>query len=222
MIFQNELIKDKQFDIISFGEVMLRLSPPNKERISQGEVFEKKAGGSELNVVSGSSLLGIRTGIVTKLPNNEMGSFIKNKIRFYGVSDDYIIYDKSKYSRLGIYYYESGAYPRKPTVVYDRHDSSINSIRIEEIDVSIYESTKIFHVSGISLALSDNVRNVVIEMIKKFKKNGTLISFDVNFRASLWDEETSRITITDILPLIDILFISVETLRRMFKQEGSL
>ncbi|WHH60287.1 sugar kinase [Petroclostridium sp. X23] len=222
MILEKELNVDKEFDVIGFGEVMLRLSPPDKERISQGEVFEKKAGGSELNVVSGISLLGLRTGIVTKLPDNEIGKFVKNKIRFYGVSDDYLVYDTSSYKRLGVYFYESGAHPRKPTVVYDRHASSITNISLEEVDPSIYNSTKVFHVSGISLALNESVRQVVIEMIKKFKENGVLISFDVNYRASLWDEDTARETITSILPYIDILFVSEETSRRMLQQQGTL
>lgn len=94
-MFEKQLERKTEFDAIGFGEVMLRLSPPDKERISQGEVFEKRAGGSELNVVSGISALGLRTAIVTKLPDNEIGKFIKNKIRFYGVSDDYIVYDRS-------------------------------------------------------------------------------------------------------------------------------
>jgi len=71
----------KKFDIISFGEVMLRLSPPDKEKISQGQVFEKNAGGSELNVASGAAFLGARTAIITKLPDNKIGRFVKYKIR---------------------------------------------------------------------------------------------------------------------------------------------
>ncbi len=212
----------KEFDVVGFGEVMLRLSSPSKERISQGEMFEKKAGGSELNVVSGISLLGLRTGIITKLPYNEIGKFVKNKIRYYGVSDDYLVFDKSLHKRLGIYYYENGAYPRKPTVVYDRYDSSIASIALEEIDSSVFTNTKVFHVSGISLALSEEVREVVIALIKRFKENGVRISFDVNYRAFLWDEETARDTITSILPYIDILFVSEETSRRMLQQQGTL
>lgn len=216
------LNEKKEFDVIGFGEVMLRLSPPNKERISQGELFEKKAGGSELNVVSGISQLGLRTGIVTKLPYNEIGKFVKNKIRYYGVSDDFIINDTSECKRLGLYYYESGAYPRKPTVVYDRHESTITSISLDEIDPDIYSSTKVFHVSGISLALSEDVRKVVFQMIKRFKENGTLISFDVNYRASLWNEETARKVILPILPYIDILFVSEETSRKMLQQTGKI
>ena len=220
------MIKDdfnkKEFDVIGFGEIMLRLSPLNKERISQGEVFEKRAGGSELNVVSGISSLGLRTGIVTKLPDNEIGKFIKNKIRFYGVSDDYVIYDDSDGKRLGIYYFESGAFPRKPTVVYDRAGSSFTTITTKEINPAVYNSTKIFHVSGISLALSENVRQTAIDMIKGFKKYGTLISLDVNYRASLWDEDLARKVITSIFPDVDILFVSEETSRRMLQRTGTI
>ena len=74
-----EFKENTDFDLIGLGEVMLRLSPPNKEKISQSETFEKNAGGSELNVVSGAAMLGIRSAIVTKLPENKMGHFIRNK-----------------------------------------------------------------------------------------------------------------------------------------------
>ena len=84
-----EFKENTDFDLIGLGEVMLRLSPPNKEKISQSETFEKNAGGSELNVVSGAAMLGIRSAIVTKLPENKMGHFIRNKIRYGNVSDDY-------------------------------------------------------------------------------------------------------------------------------------
>ena len=214
--------EQREFDVISFGEIMLRLSPPGLERLSQSELLEKRPGGSELNVVSGISLLGLRTGMVTKSPDNDMGRFIKNKIRFYGVSDDYLIYDSSERARVGIYYSESGAYPRKPAVLYDRAYSSINSISIGEIDPAIYQSTRVFHTSGITLALSDQVRNTAVEMVRRFKENGAAISFDVNYRANLWDEETARKTICKILPYIDILFVSEETSRRMMQRSGTM
>ena len=84
---------EKNFDLITLGEIMLRLSPPNYERMTRGDVFDKRAGGSELNVASGVALLGLRTGVISKLPQNALGTFIKNRIRFEGVSDDYLIYD---------------------------------------------------------------------------------------------------------------------------------
>ena len=90
----------KSFEVLGLGEVMLRLSPVGKERVSYCETFEKMAGGSELNVVAGISMLGMRTGMITKLPKNDIGKFIKHKIRYTGTSDDYIIYDDSEEKRL--------------------------------------------------------------------------------------------------------------------------
>ena len=212
----------REFDALGIGEVMLRLSPSGKERISHSETFEKMAGGSELNVVSGISMLGLRTGMITKLPKSEIGKFIKHKIRFAGTSDDYILYDDSEDKRLGIYYYESGAYPRLPIVSYDRKLSSFTTFKADELPEDIYGSTKIFHTSGITLALSHEIRREVTKMVKSFHDAGALISFDVNYRASLWSEEAAKASIEKLLPLIDILFISEETSRRMFGMDGTL
>lgn len=214
--------KSNKFDLLALGEIMLRLSSPNNERITRGDMFQKGAGGSELNIVSGVSLLGLRTGVITKLPNNQLGTYIKNRIRFFSVSDDYIVYDDSDEARLGVYYYENGAHPRKPAVVYDRKFASINTLKIDELPESMYSSAKIFHTSGITLALCNDMRELVIEVIKKFKEKGTKISFDVNFRANLWTEAEAKETIQQILPYVDILFISEETFRRMFQMTGTV
>ncbi len=123
---------------------------------------------------------------------------------------------------MGVYYYESGASPRKPAIIYDRRYSSINTISIDEIPDSVYTSTRVFHTSGITLALSEDTRSVALEMIKRFKAGGAQISFDVNYRANLWSEEEAYNTITSILPYVDILFISEETSRRMFRKTGDL
>ncbi|MEG0910246.1 MAG: sugar kinase [Ruthenibacterium sp.] len=210
------------FDLVSFGEVMLRLSPPRHARIVDSEMFEKRAGGAELNVACGGALLGLRTGIISVLPQNDLGTFMKNRIRFSGVSDDFLQYDDSDTARLGVYYYEMGAAPRKPTIVYDRKGASINHIDIDKIPTSVFGETRMFHVSGISLALSQGIRNVALELIQKFKDGGAQISFDVNYRANLWGEDEARETIEKILPLVDVLFVSEETSRRMFQKTGDL
>lgn len=218
-----DFIKEKaEFDLISFGEVMLRLSPPNKEKISQSETFEKNAGGSELNVASGASMLGIRSAVVTKLPKNKMGHFIARRIRYGNVSDDYVIWDYSDKKRLGIYYYESGVYPRKSAVVYDRASSSVCSLKLSEIPDDIFDKTRIFHISSISLALDINLRETALSMIKQMKAHGVAISFDVNYRAALWSEEEAREVIKRIMPMVDILFVSEETSRRMMQKTGTL
>ena len=106
----------RNFDLLTLGQVLLRLSPPDNERLSRGDTFVKQVGGAELNVAVGASLLGLHTGVISKLPAHDIGSFMKGKIRSFGVSDDFFMYDHSPSARLGIYYYENGAYPRKPKV----------------------------------------------------------------------------------------------------------
>lgn len=221
ILMKNEK-QTNEFDLITMGEIMLRLSPPRHARISDGDIFEKKAGGAELNVASGVAQLGLRSAIISSVPKSELGNFIKNRIRFNSVSDDFLLFDHSKKARLGIYYYEMGAYPRKPLVFYDRSETSVNTLKLEELPEEIWSSSKMFHTSGITLALSQNMQDMVIEAIKKFKENGTMISFDVNYRASLWSEEQARTTICKILPMVDVLFVSEETSRRMFQKKGDL
>ena len=213
--------KKKNFDLLTFGQVLLRLSPPDNERLMRGDTFVKQVGGAELNVAVGVALLGLHTGIISRLPSHDMGAFMKGKIRSYGVSDDYFIYDNSPAARVGIYYYENGAYPRKPKVIYDRSGSSFYSLKIEDVPEEAYRSTRCFHTSGITLALSPQLRETTIEMVKRFKESGALVSFDVNFRGNLWTGAEAKECIERILPYIDIFFCSEDTARLTFLKTGT-
>ena len=212
----------KEFDLLSLGEVMLRLSPPDNERMTRGGSFGKQVGGAELNAITGAAMLGLRCGIISKLPANDLGTFVKNTIRQGGVSDDYLVYDEDKDARLGVYYYENGAYPRKPRIVYDRKYTSMNKISIHEFDEKMFSSTRCFHTSGITLALSPQVRECAVEMIKRFKEGGAIISFDVNFRGNLWSGPEAKECIESILPYVDIFFCSEDTARLTFLKEGDV
>lgn len=212
----------KEFDLLSLGEIMLRLSPPSNERMTRGDTFSKQAGGAELNSATGAAMLGLRCGIISKLPANDLGMYIKNRVRLCGVSDDYLVYDESRDARLGVYYYESGAYPRKPRIVYDRKNTSINKLSVNDFDEKIYSSARCFHTSGITLALSPELRATAIEMIKRFKEHGTIISFDVNFRGNLWSGPEAKECIESILPYVDIFFCSEETAKLTFLKEGDV
>lgn len=211
----------RTFDLLTLGQLLLRLSPPDNERLVRGDTFVKQVGGAELNVAVGASLLGLHTGVISKLPSHDVGSFMKGKIRSYGVSDDFFMYDKSPNARVGIYYYENGAYPRKPKVIYDRTNSSFYSLNIDEVPEEVYTASTCFHTTGITLALSQKVRETTIEMIKRFKATGTLVSFDVNFRGNLWTGEEARACIEQILPYVDIFFCSEDTARLTFKKTGT-
>lgn len=215
-------MKEKRtFDLLTLGQLLLRLSPPDNDRLVRGDTFIKQVGGAELNVAVGVALLGLHTGIISKLPSHDMGSFMKSKIRSYGVSDDFFLYDSSPSARVGIYYYENGAYPRKPKVIYDRSNSSFYSLNIDEIPQEAYSASRCFHTTGITLALSQNLRDTTVEMMRRFKEAGTLVSFDVNFRGNLWTGEEARECIEKILPYVDIFFCSEDTARLTFKKTGT-
>ena len=211
----------KDFDLLSLGELMLRLSPPDNERITRGDTLGKQAGGAELNAITGAAMLGLRCGIISKLPANDLGTYIKNRVRLCGVSDDYLVYDQDRDARLGVYYYESGAYPRKPRIVYDRQNTSVNKLTTADYDDSLYQAARCFHTSGITLALSPQLRETAIKMIRRFKAQGTLISFDVNFRGNLWTGAEAKACIESILPYVDVFFCSEDTARLTFLKEGS-
>lgn len=212
---------DKKYDLLSMGEVMLRLSPPVNERLCRGDILTKQAAGAELNVAAGVSCLGLKTGTITKVPDNAVGYFIQNKMKEVGVSDEYLIFDRAKDARLGIYYYENGAAPRKPSVVYDRLHSSVRTFSLAELPEEVYASTRCFHTSGITLALGGELRENAIEAVRRFKKAGALISFDVNFRANLWGSEEAKATVERILPYVDIFFCASLTARLTFLKQGT-
>lgn len=219
---KNNELQEKKFDLLAMGELLLRLSPPENKRIARSDTFEKHIGGAELNVASGVSLLGLHAGMISRVPVSAIGEFAKNKIRALGVSDDYLVWDDSKDARLGVYYYESATYPRKPQVVYDRKHTSMARVCAADFPEEMYASTRCFHISGITLALSPESRACGMEMIRRFKEGGALISFDVNFRMNLWSGAEAKACIEQILPYVDIFFCSEETARLTFLKEGSL
>lgn len=212
---------DKAYDLITMGEVLIRMVAPNAERISDCNSFTRYVGGSEMNVAAGAAQLGLKTAMLTRLPQNDIGKYALHDLRSMGISDKLISYDTGKSARLGTYYFEKGVAPRKPKVVYDRANSSISSMTLDGLPQDIYSSTRVFHTSGITLAL-EAVRKAAIDAMRRFKQGGALISMDVNYRAALWDEETAKDIITSVLPLVDILFVSEETSRRMLGKTGTL
>lgn len=170
--------------ILVLGEVLLRLTPPENLKIGQTKSFNMCFGGAEANVAVGLSNLGVETKIITALPNNEIGDYAKSFLKSQGVNCNYIV---TKGERLGLYYYEEGCSARKAKVVYDRKYSSINELRYEDIDIDCaLESVELLHVSGITFALSEEVREVAMKIIDRAKEIGIKISVDLNYRAKLF------------------------------------
>lgn len=203
------------FEVTSFGEIMLRLSPPGYQRILQATSFDINFGGAEANVVIALSNIGVRTSYVTVLPKNLLGDAAVNFLRRYGVETKYI---NRKGKRLGIYFLEKGVGQRASTVVYDRSGSAINEIQPGDINwEDIMKNTRIFFSTGITAALSQNVLNELKEAFKVAKNVGTKVAFDINYRAKLWSYDRANEVVSELMPFVDILITNEEHVRRVLK-----
>lgn len=213
----------KKYDVVTFGEVLRRYSPYNNfERLNNSCHYRVELGGAEANVAAAlSNIAKFHVALITRIPGHDIGDWVERQLLSNSISTEMVVRDKTPCARLGTYYYEAGSQPRSSQVIYDRSNSSFVNSNILNYDID-FSCAKIFHTTGITLALSNNVRSTAIQLMKEFRKNGTLISFDVNYRASIWEESTARENIEKILPYVDILFVSEETLRRMFQCKGSI
>ena len=210
---------------ITIGEIMLRLTPPDYEKIRTATSFEARYGGSEANVALSLANLGVDASFFTVVPGNSLGKSAVRMMRSNDVNCDSVIYsteEETPTHRLGTYYLETGYGIRPSKVVYDRKHSSINNIEISDVPQTLFYNTRLFHTSGITLGLGGKAQDFAIHCIKEFKKQGTLISFDVNYRANLWTGAEARKCIETILPYVDIFFCSEDTARLTFGKTGTI
>ncbi len=206
------------FDVITFGEAMLRLYTENFERIEQTDNFNVSLGGGELNVAAGIMRLGLKAAWISLLPDSPMGRLAFNKVRETGVDTSLIKF--SNKGRMGLYFVEFGANPRRTKVIYDREQSAISLIEEDDFNFKEVLKTKLFHVSGITPALSESCRHTTKISMATAKENGALVSFDVNYRAKLWSEEEAQKCLTPLMDYVDILITTEEDIERVFKITG--
>jgi len=207
------------YDVVTFGEVMLRLSPPNFMRFEQTHSFDAHAGGAEMNVAVACARLGLKSAYVTKLGDNSIGHFIRNKAREHGVDTSHILWDSE--NRCGVYYVEFGAAPRTNRVIYDRKESAISKLKPGEVNWStILNGTKLFHTSGITPALSSNCAEATTEVLKIAKKQGCKVSYDVNYRGKLWTPKEAQAFTEQASEFIDILITTEEDTKVVYGIEG--
>lgn len=192
--------------IITFGEIMLRLTPPDYSKIDQTRMFQANYGGGEANVAVSLAHLGHKCYFISKLPPNDLGDSAIKHLRGHNVNTDYVVRGSTT---LGIYFYEQGFGGRPSKVIYNRKHSAITRIEENEVDYDeVFNGATLFHLSGISLALGDKVRKVVFKCLEACKKYNVKVSFDFNYRAKLWEIEEARPIFKKILPYVDILFAS--------------
>ncbi|HAZ00774.1 MAG TPA: 2-dehydro-3-deoxygluconokinase [Marinilabiliales bacterium] len=170
--------------VVTFGEIMLRLSAPGYERFFQSPVLNTAFGGGEANVAVSLANYGISTKFVTRLPKNDIAVSCIRELRGFGINTDEIIFGGD---RMGIYFLENGAVSRASNVIYDRAHSSISEIKPGMIDWDkVLEDTDWFHWTGITPAISQGAADVCLEAIQKANEKGITVSTDLNYRKNLW------------------------------------
>ncbi len=186
------------------GELLLRLSTPGKQRFLNSTSFDINYGGAELNVAVNLATLGIDVKAITKVAPNEIGNAAIRNLKSYGVNTDHIARGGE---RVGIYFLETGHSIRNSKVVYDRKDSAFSKTTISDYDIdAVFEGVSLFHVSGITLAISQETFQVAEFFMKEAQARGIKVSFDFNYRSKLWSHAEARVRISKILKYVDIAF----------------
>ena len=207
----NPLLKDRQpgKKFITIGEVMLRLTPPNYEKIRMATTFEASYGGAEANIALALANLGVDSTFFSVVPNNSIGKSAVRMLRSNDVHCTPIILstpEETPTHRLGTYYLETGYGIRPSKVTYDRKHSAITEYDLTKVDIpQLLDGYDWLHLSGITPALCKSCADFILECLKVAKEKGLTVSFDGNFRSKLWTWEEAREYCTKCLPYVDVL-----------------
>lgn len=180
------------YDVVTIGETMLRLTPPNQLRIRQAKQFDIEVGGTESNTAVGLVQLGLKVTWVSRLPCNPVGELVTQTLTSYGVDCSHVCWADDE--RLGIYFFEDGAAPRGSRVIYDRQNSALSRMKTADLPLTLFQPQKasLLHVTGITPALSRDVADALQTAVSHAQQANWLISFDLNYRSKLWSPSEAR------------------------------
>lgn len=189
--------------VAGFGEIMLRLSTDVGKMILQSDRFNVNYGGGEANVLISLSHFGIDTKMITSVSNDDIGKSILIYLRSYDIDTEFVTLSDH---RTGIYYLQVGSGIRSSKVIYDRDNSAFCNMKVGDIDIAkALEDVDVFYFSGITLALSNDLRELLMQMLAYCKEHNIMVSYDSNYRAKLWSLEEAREATLKVLPYVDIL-----------------
>lgn len=187
--------------ILTLGEIMLRFSTPVGDRLGESHQLLAHYGGGEANVAISLANFGHDVSYASKVPDNALGYGVKKYLHAYQVKTDFLLLGGP---RLGTYYLETGVGQRPASVIYDRAHSSFADMNIEEWDLeTLFKGVTLFHISGITAALSQSWQVATLKLIQTAKEKGCKISFDINYRGKLWTQEEAGEFLKQVLPHID-------------------
>ena len=201
--------------VVTFGEIMLRLSPPDLGRFVQARSFDVIYGGGEANVAASLANYGLPVEYVTRLPANDIGDACRNFLRQYGVGTGHIVRGGE---RLGIYFLEMGSAQRGSKVIYDRAGSAIATIEPGMIDwKTVFADAGWFHWTGITPAVSKGAAETCLEAVRMAREMGLTVSCDLNYRKKLWKwGKSAGEVMPDLVSLCDVAVGNEEDADKVF------
>ena len=205
-------------DLVTFGETMLRLSPPSGERLETATSLEFRTAGAESNVAIAAARLGTSSVWLSKLPDSPLGRRVSNEVRQHGV-EPCIEWDDE--ARQGAYYIEQGATPRSTTVIYDRANAAITTARPIERYQQAIRDAEVFYTSGITPALSETLYETTTDLLATAQQAGTTTAFDLNYRSKLWSPTEARETYESLFEDINILVAAERDVHNILNREGT-
>ena len=196
---------------VTFGEIMLRLSPPGFERLFQSPVLSATFGGGEANVAASLAHFGLESHYVTRLPTHAVGEAALRALRAEGVRTEHVVRGGS---RVGIYFAETGASQRASTVVYDRAHSAISEMPASAVDWDrVMAGAAWFHVTGITPALGDAAAAATKAAVEAARRAGARVSVDLNYRKKLWSEAQAQAVMRPLMAAVDVVIANEEDLQ---------
>ena len=208
-----------RFDLTTIGEGQLRYSVPAGMRLERAKQFDVNVSGTEANVSCLLSTLGWQCGWVSSLPNSPLGRRVASEYSLSGVDLSAVCWSRD--DRLATYYVEYARPPRATQVYYDRSDTCFTHCTVDDIDWEYLLDTRLLHLSGLTIALSPSVHEIVFEAVRRAKARGIPISFDMNYRSRLWTPAQAAEAIRPLLRDIDVLFFSRGDARTVFGIDGT-
>ncbi|WP_336021693.1 bifunctional 2-dehydro-3-deoxygluconokinase/2-dehydro-3-deoxygalactonokinase [Halobellus salinisoli] len=206
-------------DVVTFGETMLRLSPPRGDRLETTRDLDVQTGGAESNVAVAAARLGCEATWLSKLPDSALGRRIVSELRSHGVRTD-VAWDDSAAARLGTYYLEQGGEPRGTDVIYDRAGASVTTATPEELPVGGLEDAEIFYTSGITPALSATLAETTAALLEGARGTGVTTAFDLNYRSKLWTPEEAKRGYESLFPHVDVLVAAERDVATCLDRDG--
>lgn len=207
------------FDVTSYGEIGLRLSPADDSALSRANTLAVNVIGTEFNVLSNLASLGWQTALLSAVPDVPMGDKATSSVRLNGV-DDRLVYSLTGDYRIGVYFVDYGAGPKPIEVFFDRKGTAFTSFIPAENDIAALLDTKVLHLSGLSLALSDTVVDTSTKLLSAATAAGVMVSFDLNHRRKLWSADTALKLSTPFLEQADILIAPNADVNELFDRSG--